>query len=526
MDFIVTMFVLFVVSSFTVTSTNAVETVEKVEVSNLKASNVLDIGILKRDDFPDDFIFGAGSSAYQVEGAANQGGKGPSIWDTYTNDHPERIKDGSNADITVDQYHRYKEDVEIVKDQNMDSYRFSISWPRILPKGRLSGGINQEGITYYHNLIDELLKKDITPFVTLFHWDLPQVLETEYGGFLSPQIIDDFHDYADLCFKEFGNKVIYWVTLNEPQMFTKGGYALGTYAPGRCSNPPCQDGNSGTEPYKVTHNLILAHTKVVHLYKSTYQKKHQKGKIGITLNTNWYMPFGDNNIPDKKAADRALDFQFGWYMEPLTTGDYSKSMRAIVKDRLPKFTELQSREVNGSFDFIGINYYTSNYVKNTPLQDNAKPSYTTDPMTELSFNKNGIPLGPRAAAVWLYVYPKGLRDLLIHIKDKYNNPAVYITENGMNELNDPTLSLEEAILDTYRIDYYYRHFHYIHSAIKSGSNVKGFFAWSLLDSFEWVDGFTSRFGLIFVDYKNGLKRHPKLSAQWLKNFLHIPGWLG
>ncbi|PNX79426.1 beta-glucosidase 24-like protein, partial [Trifolium pratense] len=193
----------------------------------------------------------------------------------------------------------------------MDSYRFSISWPRILPKGRLSGGINQEGITYYHNLIDELLKKDITPFVTLFHWDLPQVLETEYGGFLSPQIIDDFHDYADLCFKEFGNKVTHWVTLNEPQMFTKGGYALGTYAPGRCSNPPCQDGNSGTEPYKVTHNLILAHAKVVHLYKSTYQKKHQKGKIGITLNTNWYMPFGDNNIPDKKAADRALDFQFG-----------------------------------------------------------------------------------------------------------------------------------------------------------------------------------------------------------------------
>jgi beta-glucosidase len=507
MDFIVAIFALFVISSFTITSTNAVE-----------ASTLLDIGNLSRSSFPRGFIFGAGSSAYQFEGAVNEGGRGPSIWDTFTHKHPEKIRDGSNADITVDQYHRYKEDVGIMKDQNLDSYRFSISWPRILPKGKLSGGINHEGIKYYNNLINELLANGIQPFVTLFHWDLPQVLEDEYGGFLNSGVINDFRDYTDLCFKEFGDRVKYWSTLNEPWVFSNSGYALGTNAPGRCSAPTCQAGDSGTEPYIVTHNQILAHAEAVHVYKTKYQA-YQKGKIGITLVSNWLMPLDDNSIPDIKAAERSLDFQFGWFMEPLTTGDYSKSMRAIVKNRLPKFSKLQSSLVNGSFDFIGINYYSSSYISNAPSHGNAKPSYSTDPMTNISFEKHGIPLGPRAASIWIYVYPRGLRDLLLHIKNKYNNPAIFITENGMNEFNDATLPVEEALLDTYRIDYYYRHLYYIRLAIKAGSNVKGFYAWSFLDCNEWFAGFTVRFGLNFVDYKDGLKRYPKLSAQWYKNFL-------
>jgi beta-glucosidase len=508
MDFInVAIFAIFVVSSFTITSTDAVE-----------ASTLLDIGNLSRSSFPRGFIFGAGSSAYQFEGAVNEGGRGPSIWDTFTHKHPEKIRDGSNADITVDQYHRYKEDVGIMKDQNLDSYRFSISWPRILPKGKLSGGINHEGIKYYNNLINELLANGIQPFVTLFHWDLPQVLEDEYGGFLNSRVINDFRDYADLCFKEFGDRVKNWVTLNEPWVFSNSGYALGTMAPGRCSGPTCQAGNSGTEPYIVTHNQILAHAAAVHVYKTKYQP-YQKGKIGITLVTNWFIPLGDNSIPDQKAAKRSLDFQFGWFMEPLTTGDYSKSMRAIVKNRLPKFSKFQSRLVNGSFDFIGINYYSSSYISNAPPIGNAKPSYSTDPMTNTSFEKHGIPLGPRAASFWIYVYPRGLRDLLLYTKSKYNNPAIFITENGMNEFNDATLPVEEALLDTYRIDYYYRHLYYIRLAIKAGSNVKGFYAWSFLDCNEWFAGFTVRFGLNFVDYKDGLKRYPKLSAQWYKNFL-------
>ncbi|XP_004507133.1 non-cyanogenic beta-glucosidase-like [Cicer arietinum] len=495
-----------VVTSFTFVFTNAEDP-------------LLEIGDLDRYSFPKGFVFGAGSSAYQFEGAWNESGKGLSIWDTFTHNHPEKIRDGSNADLTVDQYHRYKEDVKIMKDINLDSYRFSISWPRLLPKGKLSGGINWEGVQYYNNLINELLAHGIEPFVTLFHWDVPQVLEDEYGGFLSSRIQNDFRDYADLCFKEFGDRVKNWVTLNEPWLFSNGGYAIGTTAPGRCStNAQCLGGDSGTEPYIVTHNQILAHAKAVNVYKTKYQA-YQKGKIGITLVTNWFIALGDKSIPDQEAAKRSLDFQFGWFMEPLTTGDYSVSMRNIVKNRLPKFSPRQSVLVKGSFDFLGLNYYSSSYINNAPPKANAKPTYTTDAMSNTSFEKHGIPLGPRAASVWIYVYPRGLRDLLLYIKDKYNNPEVYITENGMNEFNDATLPVKEAILDTYRIDYYYRHFYYIRSAIKSGSNVKGFFAWSFLDCNEWFAGFTVRFGLTFVDYKDGLKRYPKLSAKWYKNFL-------
>ncbi|KAJ1378831.1 Glycoside hydrolase family 1 [Sesbania bispinosa] len=293
---------------------------------------------------------------------------------------------------------------------------------------------------------------------------------------------------------------------------------MGTTAPGRCSDPKCLGGDSGTEPYIVAHNQILAHAEAVHVYRTKYQA-YQKGKIGITLVSNWFIPLSENSTTDQKAARRSLDFQYGWFMEPLTTGDYPKNMRAIVRNRLPKFSKWQARLVNGSFDFIGLNYYSSGYISNAPPQSNAKPSYLTDSMANTSFERNGRPLGLRAASNWIYFYPKGLRDLLLYTKNKYNNPLIYITENGMNEFNDPTLSVEEALLDTYRFDYYYRHFFYLRSAIKVGANVKGFFAWSFLDCNEWFAGFTVRFGLNFVDYKDGLKRYPKLSALWYKNFL-------
>ncbi|XP_004507315.1 non-cyanogenic beta-glucosidase-like [Cicer arietinum] len=500
------MFGLFVVISFAFAFTNA--------------DPLIEFGTLNRSSFPKGFIFGTGSSSYQYEGAVNEDGRKPSIWDTYTHDHPERIRDGSNADVTVDQYHRYKEDVQIIKDMNMDSYRFSISWSRVIPTGKWDKGRgeNPAGIEYYNNLTNELIANGIQPLVTLFHWDLPQGLEDEYGGFLNESIVDDFRDYADLCFNKFGDRVKNWVTFNEPWLYSNGGYALGNTAPGRCSDPTCLGGNSGTEPYTVTHNQILAHAEAFHLYRRKYQPR-QQGKIGITLVTNWFLPLGDNSIEDDEATSRALDFQFGWFMDPLTNGKYPISMQNIVKNRLPKFTLEQSLQVKDSFDFLGLNYYSSSYINNAPPPPNEPPSYTTDPRTNTSFEKNGVPLGPRAASVWIYVYPKGLRDLLLHIKDRYNNPDVYIHENGMNEFNDPTLPVEEARLDTYRIDYYYRHLYYINSAIKAGANVKGYFAWTLLDDFEWFNGFTVRFGLYYVDFKDGLKRYPKLSAKWFQNFL-------
>ncbi|XP_015966064.1 cyanogenic beta-glucosidase isoform X1 [Arachis duranensis] len=475
---------------------------------------------LNRSAFPHGFIFGTASSSYQVEGAANEGGREPSIWDTFTHKYPGKIYDGSNGDVAVDEYHHYKEDVEAMKDMNMDAYRFSISWSRILPKGRLSGGVNKEGINYYNNLINELLAKDIQPFVTIFHWDLPQALEDEYGGFLSPKIVNDFQDYAEVCFKEFGDRVKHWITFNEPWSYSNHGYAKGSYAPGRCSawqNLSCTGGDSGTEPYIVTHHQLLAHAVAVNVYKTKYQAS-QKGLIGIALNCYWMVPLHDTEL-DKLAAQRALDFMLGWFMEPMTKGDYPSSMRSLVGSRLPKFSSYQSWLLRGSFDFIGLNYYTSYYAADAPELSKAKPSFLTDSLIALTNEYNGIPIGPKGASDWLSVYPEGIRNLLFYFKSNYNNPLIYITENGIDELNDPTLPLEEALADKTRIDYYSIHLQYIQTAIKGGVNVKGYFAWSLIDNFEWDHGYTVRFGIYFVDYENGLKRHPKKSAIWFKNLL-------
>ncbi|KAF8403881.1 hypothetical protein HHK36_011987 [Tetracentron sinense] len=489
-----------------------------------------DSASFNRSSFPAGFVFGTASAAYQYEGSANEDGKGPSIWDYFTHNYPglslslslsqmielsSRIADGSNGDVADDSYHRYKEDVSIMKEMGMDAYRFSISWPRLLPNGKISGGVNKEGIRYYNNLINELLSKGVEPYVTLFHWDLPQALEDEYGGFLSPHIVDDFRDYAELCYKEFGDRVKHWITLNEPWTLCSNGYALGIHAPGRCSkwmNGNCSTGNSGTEPYLVAHHQILAHAAAVKVYKEKYQES-QNGIIGITLVSHWMEPFSTAKF-DQDAAMRALDFMFGWFMDPITYGDYPHSMRSIVGNRLPKFSEEQSMMVKGSFDFLGLNYYTANYAANIPYSNSVNISYTTDSQASLTSERNGIPIGPVTGSDWLYVYPRGIHDLLIYIKKRYNNPIIYITENGISEINNSTLSLKEALDDNKRIDYYSHHLLFLRRAIKDGVDVRGFFAWSLLDNFEWNVGYTVRFGINYVDYKDGLKRYPKHSAIW------------
>ncbi|AES86837.2 putative beta-glucosidase [Medicago truncatula] len=462
---------------------------------------------LSRSSFPEGFVFGTGSSNYQYEGAVSEGGRGKGTWDIASHT-PGRVKDGKNADIAIDHYHRYKEDVAIMKYMNTDAYRFSISWPRILPNGKLSGGINQEGIRFYNNLIDELLANGQIPYVTLFHWDLPNILQEEYEGFCSPYIINDFKDFVEICFQEFGDRVKHWVTFNEP--FS---YCLST-----------------SHRYKATHNQLLSHAAVVELYKTKYQDS-QNGVIGIGLNSHWFKPYSTDPL-DQQATERALDFMFGWFIQPLTTGEYPANMVSFVKD-LPKFTEEQSKSLIGSYDFIGINYYTTMYAANATealiLKTKSKSGgaagvnsvFKSFNVVLTDENHDGTPVGPRAAT-WLYVCPKGIQDLLLYTKEKYNNPTIIITENGMNEDNDSTLSLEEALMDTNRIDYYYRHLYYVSSAIRRGVNVQGYFAWSLLDNFEWSDGYTVRFGINFVDYENDLKRHPKLSARWFRKFLEKP----
>ncbi|KAH9774629.1 Beta-glucosidase 12 [Citrus sinensis] len=450
---------------------------------------------LNRTCFPKEFIFGTAASSYQYEGAAAEDGRGPSIWDTFTHKFPDRTNHGDNGDVAVDFYHRYKEDVKLMKEMNLDAFRFSTSWSRILPR--------------------------LQPFVTLFHGDLPQGLEDEYGGFLSPRIVDDFSDFADLCFKEFGDRVKHWITLNEPHSYSTSGYSEGNGAPGRCSkykNQACQAGDSSTEPYLAGYHQLLAHAAAVEVYKRKYQA-NQKGVIGITLNSHWFVPYS-NEKPDVEAAQRALDFMLGWYMDPVINGDYPLSMRTLVKERLPKFTEEQSARLKGSFDFIGMNYYTSYYARNNPVANTINISYTTDSLANLTAMRNGKLIGPQAASNWLFVYPSGFRDLLIYIKEKYSNPTLYITENGMDEVNNASLPLEEALKDPMRVDYYNSHLSFLQIAMKEGVNVKGYFAWSLLDNFEWSSAYSVRFGINFIDYKNGLKRYPKQSAIWFKNFLN------
>ncbi|KAK3030132.1 hypothetical protein RJ639_038881 [Escallonia herrerae] len=439
------------------------------------------IGTLNRTSFPRGFLFGTASSSYQYEGAAFEGGRRPSIWDTFAHKYPGKIADGSNGDVAIDSYHRYKDLIISVK----------------------------------HSCLG------LEPFVTLFHWDTPQDLEDGYGGFLSVQIVDDFRDFVDICFTEFGDRVKHWITINEPHTYSYVGYAVGWFAPGRCSawqQQNCTGGDSSIEPYLVGHNLLLAHAAAAKLYKEKYQAS-QKGKVGITNLCHWMVPFSHAKH-HRRAAQRSLDFTCGWFMDPITKGDYPHIMRSLVGDRLPRFSKQQSKFLKGSFDFIGLNYYTAYYVADAP-HSNTNKSYITDSLAKLLSERNGIPIGPKAASSWLNVYPRGILDLLLYIKEKYNNPLIYITENGVDEVNNDTLTLKEALADDMRVEYQHHHLCFLSQAIKDGANVRGYFAWSLMDNFEWFAGYTVRFGIIYIDYKNGLKRHRKLSAKWFKNFLKI-----
>ncbi|KAF3330115.1 Beta-glucosidase 11 [Carex littledalei] len=442
-----------------------------------------------RSSFPPGFVFGTAASAYQYEGAAREGGKGPSIWDTFTH-LPDKIADGSNGDVADDFYHRYKEDIKTMKEMGMDAFRFSISWPRILPR--------------------------MQPFVTVFHWDVPQAIEDKYLGFLSPLVIKDYVDYSDICFKEFGDRVKHWITFNEPVIFCSMGYASGTMAPGRCSPGEagnCTAGNSGTEPYICGHNMLLAHSAAVKLYKEQYQGT-QKGKIGITLATHWFLPHSSSEA-DTIAAKRSLDFMYGWFMNPLTYGEYPVSMRKSLGIRLPKFTKEQSESLKGSYDFVGINYYTTYYAISNPASNSLRQSYDTDSKA----NRTALFCIQPFKTSWINIYPPGLKDLMLYTKAIYQNPVIYITENGVNELANNSLPLKEALNDIIRLSYHRNHLLALRSAIKHGADVRGYFAWSFMDNFEWASGYTNRFGLYFVDYNNNLTRYPKKSAVWFSMFL-------
>ncbi|KAL2491506.1 Beta-glucosidase 17 [Abeliophyllum distichum] len=441
--------------------------------------------------FPSDFVFGAASSAYQYEGAIKEDGRSPSIWDTFAHKYPGKILDHSNGDLANDFYHRYKDDVKLMEFIGLNGFRFSISWSRILPHGKLSKGVNKDGIAFYNNLINELLSKGIQPFVTIYHWDLPQALQEEYGGFLSPRIMDDYKDFA------------------EAQRL------LDVVLPGRTMTvllvtPP-------PNPYIAARFLLLCHARTVKLYREKY-KPFQKGQIGIVLVSHWFVPYSKSQA-DLQAAQRALDFMYGWFLHPITYGDFPKNMHVLVGKRLPKFTLEESKLLKDSYDYLGLNYYTSNYAADLPLSsiNTVNISYSTDSQTNLTTERNGKLIGEPTGVSIFYVYPSGLRDLLVYTKQKYKNPTIYIMENGIGDSNITTV--KEGINDPQRGNFYRRHLLAILQAIRDGVNVKGIFPWSFLDNYEWGSGYTQKFGLVYVDRTHRLKRYPKKSAFWFKKFL-------
>ncbi|KAL8544341.1 hypothetical protein ACS0TY_004762 [Phlomoides rotata] len=500
----------------------------------------IDASKLTRDDFPSDFLFGGSTSAFQIEGAFQESGKSHSNWDVWTLEKPGKIADGKNGCVAIDHYYQFKEDVKLLKKLGIDCYRFSISWSRILPGGRLSTGVNRDGVKFYNDLIDLLLAEGITPMVTIFHFELPQSVQ-EYGGFLEKKlIVKDFAEYAEVCFFEFGDRVKHWITMNEPWTFTSGGYIQGTFPPGRGSTAthkkstetnflsfracPGVDltltgGNCATEPYIVAHHLLLAHATAVDIYRRKYQAV-QGGIIGITNMSGWYVPFSDTQA-DKEAALRAVDFQWGWFTAPVVNGDYPASMRERVGSRLPTFTPEEEILVKGSFDFIGMNYYTTYYAKNDPTKHLGEPTYLTDQgLTTTAIGPDNKPIGEQAASEWLYIVPSGIQGLLNHNATTYGNPNVYITENGVDEKND-RIPISEAIKDEIRIKFHQDHLFFMKKAIEEDHvKLKGYMLWSLFDNFEWSEGYTVRFGMYYVDYVNGLIRYPKNSAIWYMNFLN------
>ncbi|XP_066348367.1 probable inactive beta-glucosidase 14 isoform X2 [Miscanthus floridulus] len=470
---------------------------------------------LRRSDFPPSFLFGAGTSAYQVEGAYLEDNKGLSNWDVFTHIQG-KIEDGSNGDVASDHYHRYKEDIEMMHSMGLDSYRFSLSWSRILPKGRF-GGVNPAGIKFYNSLINGLLEKGIQPFVTINHYDIPEELQERYGSWLSPEIQEDFTYFAELCFKMFGDRVKHWVTFNEPNLMVKLAYFVGGFPPSHCSEPfgRCDSGNSTTEPYIAAHNMILAHAKAVSIYRNNYKAK-QGGSIGITLHMRWYEPLR-NIKEDHLAVSRALSFDTAWFLDPCFFGDYPDQMRQILGPNLPKFTEGEKQLLRNKIDFIGINHYDTFYVKDCIYSLCDLDLYTVEALVFESAERNGIPIG-KSTPGNSYVVPSSMEKLVMYLEQRYKSIPLYITENGYAQIGNSSTTAEELINDTERSSYIRDYLTYLSFAIRKGADVRGYFVWSLMDTFEWNSGYTVKYGLCHVDFKS-LKRTPKLSAKWYSKFI-------
>jgi len=433
-----------------------------------------------RSLYPEDFVWGAATAAFQIEGAADRDGRGESIWDRFCR-VPGAVAGGDTGDIACDHYRLWESDLDLLSDMNVRSYRFSVAWPRIFPRGK--GAVNPQGLDFYGRLIDGLLERGIRPAVTLYHWDLPQALQDE-GGWTNRDTCGRFADYADTLFRAFSDRVPSWITINEPWVAAFVGHWHGTHAPGIRDYPAA---------LSAAHHLLLAHGRAVEAFRSAAVP----GEVGITCDMASFYPHSDSP-EDRAAALRERQFRVDWYTRPVLKGSYPAELLDWYgeRDLRPPVREGDMALIGQPVDFLGINYYTSQDLvrgKDWPLETRVVP--TGRSVTEMDWE----------------IRPEGLTDLLLFLKEEYPGTSLYVTENGAAYSDGP--DEKGRVADARRTDYLRAHFLAAGRAIAQGAPLKGYYVWSLMDNFEWAFGYSRRFGLIHVDYPSQ-KRTPKDSALW------------
>ncbi len=440
--------------------------------------------------FPDGFLWGAATASFQIEGAWNEDGKGESIWDRYCR-IPGNIEDASSGDVACDHYHRYPEDIELMKELGLEAYRLSISWPRIFPKG--VGTPNEAGLGFYRKLLTMLKQNNIKTAVTLYHWDLPQALQ-DVGGWTNRAVTDYFEDYARLLFRELDGLVDYWITFNEPLCTSFVGYWQGRHAPGI---------RDAAAALLVSHHLLLSHGKAVRAFREL----GTKGEIGITLNMNYYYP-ATEDPKDKEAAELAYAYHNSWFSDPIFKGSYPENaLMGYAKNvTLPEITAEDLAIISTPIDYLGLNNYFSLSAR---WDESSWP---------LAFRSDFI--GENRTEMGWSINPDGLHDLLVRLHKDYNGIPIYVTENGC-AFRD-MVNVDGKVVDDNRIDFLRRYIAAAHRAVQEGVNLRGYFEWSLMDNFEWAFGYKKRFGLIHVDYKTQ-KRTIKESGYWYRDVIRNNG---
>ncbi|NMM23489.1 MAG: beta-glucosidase [Phycicoccus sp.] len=439
--------------------------------------------------FPEGFLWGAATAAYQIEGAVEEDGRGPSIWDTFSHT-PGAVINGDTGDHACDHYHRWEKDLDLLSDLGVGSYRFSVAWPRIVPTG--SGAINAKGLDFYDRLVDALVDRQIQPMVTLYHWDLPQGLQ-DVGGWVNRDTTDRFVDYVRAVHDRLGDRVPYWLTLNEPYCSAIVGHLEGRHAPGI---------RDEAKAVTAIHHLLLAHGKAVQALRAD----GVTGKVGITCNLTSPHPASEN-AADLDAAARLDLHENRMFLDPLFRGSYPDDAAAHYKGvtDFPFVQDGDLETISEPLDFFGINYYERHLV-------------TTDPADPVR-GWTRVP-DPKPTTVGIGVHPEGLREVLERVSADYTDLPLFVTETGicLHDYVDP----EGQVKDDERVEFFDSHIRAAHQAIQNGVNLAGFFPWSLMDNYEWAWGYAYRFGMYYVDYATQ-ERIPKRSAQWFSKITRANG---